>query len=72
MCWARSACYGAKGEWEQAAADAKKCIEIDPDFVKGYWRLATAHTELKQFDEAQEVLMKAMEKDPGVSGQKLH
>lgn len=32
-----SACYGAKGDWERSAADAKACIEKDPGFLKGAW-----------------------------------
>lgn len=32
--------------------DAKECIRLDPQFMKGYYRLATAQLELKQLDMA--------------------
>lgn len=48
----RSASYGGKGDWKAAADDAKECIRIDPAFIKGYYRLAAAQMELKDFDAA--------------------
>lgn len=47
----RSACYSFKHEWENALSDAKKSIELDSKFIKGYFRLASAQAELKQFDD---------------------
>lgn len=38
--------------WTLASDDAKECIRLDPSFVKGYYRLATAQIELKQYDNA--------------------
>lgn len=48
----RSASFAGMGNWEKAAADAKECIRLDPTFVKGYYRLATAQIELKEYDAA--------------------
>ncbi|CAK0823710.1 unnamed protein product, partial [Prorocentrum cordatum] len=37
---------------EEALADANKCIEVDPTFVKAFHRKATALTRLNEFDDA--------------------
>lgn len=47
-----SASYGGLEQWQKAADDAKECIRLDPAFVKGYYRLATAQMELKDYDAA--------------------
>ena len=48
----RSASYAGIGKWEKSAEDAKETIRLDPTFLKGYYRLATAQMELKEFDAA--------------------
>mmetsp|Transcript_10891 Transcript_10891/g.19819 ORF Transcript_10891/g.19819 Transcript_10891/m.19819 type:complete len:269 (-) Transcript_10891:303-1109(-) len=48
----RSACYGSKKDWANAAKDAKECIKFNPSFIKGYYRLASAQSELNEFDAA--------------------
>jgi tetratricopeptide (TPR) repeat protein len=48
----RSACYASQTKWQLAANDAKECIKLDPTFIKGYYRLATAQTELDHLDAA--------------------
>lgn len=37
---------------EDALADAKKCIELDPKFVKGYFRKSVALCRLNEWDDA--------------------
>jgi len=37
---------------EEALADANKCLEVDPKFVKAYHRKATALTRLNEWDDA--------------------
>ena len=34
----RAACYTKLGAWDQGLKDADKCIELKPDFPKGYSR----------------------------------
>lgn len=49
----RAACWSSKGNHESALADAKKCIERDPSFVKGYSRKGKALFDLNRLDEAE-------------------
>jgi tetratricopeptide (TPR) repeat protein len=49
---------------EQALADARRCLELDSTFVKGYNRVASALQVLKKFDEALEVCRDGMKKCP--------
>ncbi|CAN0137184.1 unnamed protein product [Ectocarpus fasciculatus] len=39
-------------EWEDAAHDAAECIKVNKNFVKGYFRLATAKKNLNELDAA--------------------
>jgi len=38
----RSACYANLEQFSKACADARRCIELRPDFAKGYSRLGFA------------------------------
>merc|ERR1719232_1294059 len=49
----RSACYASKKQWKASAEDAEECIRLNPSFVKGYYRLASAQIEMNELDEAQ-------------------
>ncbi len=51
----RSAAYLANSEKSRALADAKKCVELKPDFVKGHSRLAAAMLSLGRWNEAKGV-----------------
>mmetsp|Transcript_25142 Transcript_25142/g.39484 ORF Transcript_25142/g.39484 Transcript_25142/m.39484 type:complete len:267 (-) Transcript_25142:3-803(-) len=59
----RSACHGGKGDWEKAANDAKECIKVNPEFIKGYYRLANALSEQNQFDSALATVKQGMAVD---------
>ncbi|KAK1741924.1 tetratricopeptide repeat-containing protein [Skeletonema marinoi] len=48
----RSAAYAVKGDWNAAANDAQECVNINPSFFKGYYRLARAQLEQKEFEAA--------------------
>lgn len=52
----RSAAYAAMGEWERAAADGQMCINKNRDWIKGYFRLATAQQNMGQFQDAIDTL----------------
>ncbi|CAM9131892.1 unnamed protein product [Phaeothamnion confervicola] len=59
----RSACYASMNQQENAAADAEECIRLNPDFVKGYYRLSTAQLELNDFQGALETVQRGLKRD---------
>eukprot|EP01118_Nematostelium_gracile_P010886 TRINITY_DN3816_c0_g1_i4.p1 TRINITY_DN3816_c0_g1~~TRINITY_DN3816_c0_g1_i4.p1 ORF type:complete len:832 (+),score=244.16 TRINITY_DN3816_c0_g1_i4:46-2541(+) len=60
----RSAAYAKKSQWQKSLDDAKKSIEYDPTFVKGYIRAAAAYEELDKHDEAYEVVKDGLKYHP--------
>eukprot|EP01132_Coremiostelium_polycephalum_P003209 gene3209-4020_t len=48
----RSLAYFNLRKFNEAFQDAKKSVEIDPVFIKGYLRLSSSLLELKRYDEA--------------------
>ena len=66
----RSACHAAAARWPECAADAHRCIEIEPTFVKGYFRFATALLRLGDADNtnglhAMVLVEQALQLSPG-------
>ena len=55
-----SAAYAAKSDWTSSANDAEKCININPSFIKGYFRLAKAQKERGKFDDALATVKKGL------------
>ncbi|KAF8109856.1 LOW QUALITY PROTEIN: hypothetical protein N665_0090s0038 [Sinapis alba] len=50
--------------YEEALSDAKKTVELKPDWAKGYSRLGAAHIGLNHLEEAVEAYTKGLEIDP--------
>ncbi|GJN23740.1 hypothetical protein PR202_gb11418 [Eleusine coracana subsp. coracana] len=61
----RSLCYLKTGRAQKALLDAEMCMRIRPDWVKGYYRKGAALMSLKEYEEAYDVFMDALEMDPG-------
>lgn len=67
-----SAAYGAVGNWEKAETDAQECVKRNPQFAKGYHRLANAQKQLGRNAEAIATLRAAQAnaadagKNPGI------
>jgi chaperonin cofactor prefoldin len=59
-----SASFGGLKDWENAAKDAKECIKINPTFLKGFYRLATAQIELGELDGAMATIKSGLSVDP--------
>lgn len=59
-----SASYASKADWENAITDAKECIKLDPTFIKGYYRLATAQIEANLLDAAVVTIKQGLNVDP--------
>ena len=47
-------------EWESAIKDAKECIRLNPEFIKGYYRLATSQLESKDYDAAEATIKQGL------------
>lgn len=60
----RSAAYFSIKNFQEAANDAKKCIELKPEWPKGYFRLGKALYELKEHTESYKKLYKGILLDP--------
>ena len=57
----RSAAYLKADSISKALRDAEKCLQLKPDFVKGYNRLGAAQQGLKRFDDAIATFKKGIE-----------
>ena len=60
----RAICHGVLKNWPQSAADAKSCVEIKPDWVKGYQRLGIALRKQGNFFEAVQAVEKGLKINP--------
>jgi stress-induced-phosphoprotein 1 len=60
----RSASYLSLNKFEEAKADAEKCVALNAGWAKGYTRLGAALHGLKEFDKAIETYKKGQELDP--------
>lgn len=66
----RSAAYLSNGEKSRALADAKKCVELKPDFAKGHSRLASSMISLGRWNEARGVykhILNKLDRDSAVA-----
>lgn len=50
----RSACYASLEQYEKALEDGSKCVQLKPDWAKGYTRKGLAEFFLKKYDAAAE------------------
>jgi len=60
----RSFAYIKLMEPVRGLADAEKCLEMDPTFVKAYARKATCHQLQKEYHKAMDSFQKGLEIDP--------
>ncbi|KAJ7952463.1 Hsp70-Hsp90 organizing protein [Quillaja saponaria] len=60
----RSAAYASLHKYSEALTDAKKTVELKPDWSKGYSRLGAAHLGLAHYDDAISAYKKGLEIDP--------
>jgi len=60
----RSACYTKLGALPEAEKDADKCIELKPDFAKGYSRKAHAQFLTKEYTKAMKTYELGLKQDP--------
>lgn len=60
----RAAAFIHLGKETKAIKDAEQAIELKPDWAKGYFRKGAALAALRKWDDAIQVLEKAVEVDP--------
>lgn len=60
----RSAAFAAKNAFDKALEDAQKCIEVNPTWSKGYFRLGKALLGIFEFDKAFTSFLKGLKLDP--------
>ena len=60
----RSAAHYSLQQWEQAIEDAQKCIDIKPDWSKGYQRKGMAMEGKGDLEEAIKLYETGIDKDP--------
>ena len=66
--WSNMAfCYEKIEDLSAFKETAQKCVDIDPTFIKGYYRLAKAHTLLWDYDEAHAIIVRGLAVDPNNS-----
>lgn len=63
LTYSYSASHAGLKEWSKAVEDAKECIRLNPQFVKGYYRLATGQLELEEYDLAQATIKQGLAMD---------
>ena len=60
----RAACYTKLTAFNEALKDAEKCIELKPDWAKGYTRKGHVEFFTKQYDKALETYQEGLKHDP--------
>ena len=59
-----AACYDILNDFGESKAAAEKCIQLDPSFIKGYYRLATAQGRINELEDALKTITKGLELEP--------
>jgi tetratricopeptide (TPR) repeat protein len=66
----RAAAYIRLQEWDEALADAERCVLVRPDWGKGYFRKGVALQGLRRLGEAVDAFRKGVVADPANEGLK--
>ena len=61
----RSTSYGLLQKHLEALSDAKRALQQDPKYLKGYYRQATALMSLSRFAEAAAAAAEGLRHEPG-------
>jgi stress-induced-phosphoprotein 1 len=60
----RSACYASLEDYDKALEDATKCVNLKPDWARGYARKGLAEFYLGLYDEAEKTYTQGLELEP--------
>lgn len=66
----RSSCYLELDQFDRAMSDAKKTLELDPNFAKGYYKIGKVLKKQGDFEQATEMFYKAINMQPDPTTQK--
>lgn len=56
----RALCYLKLQLWEQAAKDARRSLELDPNWIKGHFFLGSALLEMENYNDAIKYLQRGI------------
>jgi stress-induced-phosphoprotein 1 len=68
----RAACYHALNQYEQAGEDGRRCIEVKPNWAKGYFRVGLAYMFQRKYDDAISWFKKGLAVEPKNADLKVH
>ena len=57
-------CQGKMNGWQSSHEAATLATQLDPDYVKGWWRLGQAAAALEQYDDSIKAFKRALECEP--------
>ncbi|CAO2823056.1 unnamed protein product [Amaranthus hypochondriacus] len=60
----RAICYLKMGKYDEAAKESSKALELNPAYIKAYFRRAEAYEKLERYDEAISDMKKILELEP--------
>jgi stress-induced-phosphoprotein 1 len=60
----RALCHIHLGAFPQGLEDAEKCIELDPNFLKGYVRKAKVQFLMESYENALATYLEGLKCDP--------
>ena len=63
----RSVCYVSLNLYDKTLQDAEKCLEINPGWIKGYYRKSFAEFHAALYDKSIKTFEKALEIEPQIS-----
>jgi serine/threonine protein kinase/tetratricopeptide (TPR) repeat protein len=62
-----AAIYNRLGQFDNALANAKRAVEIDPDMVSGYGNVADAYSGLNRVEEARATFNAILQRNPSIA-----
>jgi serine/threonine protein kinase len=62
-----AAIYNRLGQFDNALANAKRAVEIDPDMVSGYGNAADAYSGLNRVEEARATFNAILQRNPSIA-----
>lgn len=68
----RAACYHALNQYDKAGEDGRRCIDVKPNWAKGYFRVGLAYMFQRKYDDAIQWFKKGLLVEPKNADLKEH